>query len=50
MDAHQDKTKTDHEELMAMKASQEAMETLMDVSIGTTKACPEEIETDQENV
>jgi hypothetical protein len=46
MDAHHAKTDVDNEELMsAMKASQERIETLMDVSLKKMEPCVEKFET-----
>jgi predicted amidohydrolase len=48
MDAHQAKTEANREDWMAtMKASQERMEALMDISLKTTEACVENIEANQ---
>jgi hypothetical protein len=51
MHARQAKTEANHEESMAaMKAGQERMGSLMDVSLETTEACLEKIGANQEKV
>jgi ribosomal protein L25 (general stress protein Ctc) len=51
MDAHQAKMEVNHEEWMAaMKASQERMEALMDISLETTEVCLEMTEVNRGKV
>jgi uncharacterized protein (DUF885 family) len=51
MDVNQAKTEGNHEELMAtMKANQERMEALMDVSIEMMEVCLENIEVNHKKV
>jgi hypothetical protein len=51
MDDHQAETEANHEEwITAIKASQERMEALMDVSLEITESCLEKIEADQGKV
>jgi hypothetical protein len=50
MDAHQAKIKANHEELMAAMKACQRIESPMDVSLETTKACLEQIEANQGKV